>query len=89
MFNWQDLWKTENLYDSEMPWLRQSWPSLGKALEIKRLKAKLEKTRHKPGLRNTPGRQCKKKGYTKYEAWKAYIKKKHQRDLLPTACSEC
>ena len=28
MFNWQDL--QENFHDSQMSWLRQSWPSLGK-----------------------------------------------------------
>jgi hypothetical protein len=38
------------------------------ALEIKRLRAKLEKTRYKPGSRNNPGRQCRKKGYTKEDS---------------------
>ena len=38
------------------------------ALEIKRLRAKLEKTRYKPGSRHNPGRQCRKKGYTKEDS---------------------
>ena len=45
------------------------------ALEIKRLRAKLEKTRHKPGSRNNPGRQYRKKGYTKEKARQEYTKK--------------
>jgi hypothetical protein len=45
------------------------------ALEIKRLRAKLEKTRYKPGSRNNPGRQYRKKGYTKEKARQEYTKK--------------
>ena len=45
------------------------------ALQIKRLRAKLEKTRHKPGSRNNPGRQYRKKGYTKEKARQEYTKK--------------
>lgn len=35
------------------------------AVEIRRLRWKLEKTRHKVGARNNPGRQNRKSGYTK------------------------
>ena len=44
------------------------------AFEIRRLRAKLEKSRHKPGSRNNPGRQNRKKGWSKEKARKAYTK---------------
>ena len=45
------------------------------AVEIRRLRSILEKTRHKVGARNNPGRKNRKSGYTKEKARKAYAKK--------------
>ena len=44
------------------------------AVEIRRLRSILEKTRHKVGARNNPGRKNRKSGYTKEKARKAYAK---------------
>ena len=52
------------------------------AVEIRRLRSILEKTRHKVGARNNPGRKNRKCGYTKEKARKAYTKQKSQEDLL-------
>ena len=44
------------------------------AVEIRRLRSILEKTRRKVGARNNPGRKNRKSGYTKEKARKAYAK---------------
>ena len=52
------------------------------AVEIRRLRSILEKTRHKVDTSNNPGRKNRKSGYTKEKARKAYTKKTCQEDLL-------
>jgi len=59
------------------------------AFEIRRLRAKVEKTRHKPGSRNNPGRQNRKKGWSKEKARKAYTKQNVRKTFLKKRQQDC
>eukprot|EP00435_Cladocopium_sp_Y103_P014181 s54_g3.t1 len=57
------------------------------AFEIRR--AKLEKTRHKPGSRNNPGRQSRKKGWSKEKARNSYTKKNVRKTFCKQREQDC
>lgn len=59
------------------------------AFEIRRLRAKVEKTRHKPGSRNNPGRQNRKKGWSKEKARKACTKQNVRKTFLKKRQQDC
>ena len=59
------------------------------AFEIRGLRAKVEKTRHKPGSRNNPGRQNRKKAWSKEKARKAYTKQSVRKTFLKKRQQDC